>query len=81
MQSACSCVAGKTGYCNHSLALMLKMCKYSLFESTSTLYLHDDADNPTEACTPRQGSKPGTERGGGTLSLNQLWIYLSEEPN
>ena len=53
VQSTCSCVAGKTGYCNHSLALMLKMCKYSLFESTSTLDLHDDADNPTEACTSR----------------------------
>ena len=53
VQSTCSCVARKTGYCNHSLALMLKMCKYSLFESTSTHDLHDDADNPTKTCTSR----------------------------
>ena len=50
MESTCSCVAGKTGYCNHSLALMLTLCKFSLFESKST----QDADqNPEEACTSR----------------------------
>ena len=64
VQSTCSCVAGKTGYCNHSLALMLKMCKYSLFESTSTLDLHDDADNPTEACTSRLQTWHRKGRGG-----------------
>ena len=54
VQSTCSCVAGKTGYCNHALALMLKMCKYSLYESNSTLDLHDDADqNSKEACTSK----------------------------
>lgn len=30
VNSVCSCVAGKTGYCNHSLCLMLKLCKFSL---------------------------------------------------
>ena len=54
VQSTCSCVAGKTGYCNHALALMLKICKYSLYESKSTLDLHNEADqNSTEACTSR----------------------------
>ena len=33
---------------------MLKMCKFSLFESKSTLDLVNDADqNPEEACTSR----------------------------
>ena len=54
MESTCSCVADKTGYCNHSLALMLKICKFSLFESKSTEDLVNDADqNPEEACTSR----------------------------
>ena len=54
VESTCSCVAGKTGYCNHSLALMLKICKFSLFESKSTEDLVNDADqNPEEACTSR----------------------------
>ena len=54
VESTCSCVAGKTGYCNHSLALMLKLCKFSLFESKSTQDLVNDADqNPEEACTSR----------------------------
>lgn len=54
MKSTCSCVAGKTGYWNHSLALMRELCKFSLFESKSTQDLVNDADqNPEEACTSR----------------------------
>lgn len=34
--SKCSCVAGSLGYCNHSLALMLKACKFSLYGSQNT---------------------------------------------
>ena len=32
----CSCMACKTGYCNHSFALTLKIWKWSLFESENT---------------------------------------------
>ena len=54
IHSVCSCVAGKTGYCNHSLALMLKVSKYSLFQCKSTLDLRDENDeNPDMACTSR----------------------------
>ena len=28
--ASCSCVAGKVGFCNHVLALMLKICKFCL---------------------------------------------------
>ena len=52
VESTCLCVAGKTCYCNHSLAL--KICKFSLFESTSREELVNDAHpNPEEACTSR----------------------------
>ena len=52
VESICLCVAGKTGYCKHSLALMLKLCKLTLFQSKSTQDLFNDADqNPEEACT------------------------------
>ena len=54
VESTCSCAAGKTGYCNHSLALMLKLCKFSLFESKSTQGLVNLTDqNPEEASTSR----------------------------
>ena len=54
IHSVCSCVAGKTVYCNHSLALMLKVSKYSLFQCKSTLDLGDENDeNPDMACTSR----------------------------
>ena len=56
MESTCSCVAGKSGYCNHLLALMLKLCKFSLFESKSTQDLVNDADqNPEEAGMYQKG--------------------------
>ena len=44
LQSICSCVAGMIGYCSHLLALMLKLCKFSLFESQRTQDLVNDAD-------------------------------------
>ena len=47
-------MAGKTAYGNHALALMLKLFKYSLCESKSTLDLHDDDDeNRQQTCTSR----------------------------
>ena len=57
MESTYSCIVGKTGYCNHSLALMLKMCKFSLFKSKSTPDLVNHADqNPEEKCASRPQS-------------------------
>lgn len=32
MKATCSCVAGGVGYCNHILALLLKLCKFIIFE-------------------------------------------------
>lgn len=29
--ATCSCVAGLCGFCNHILALLLKVCQFSLF--------------------------------------------------
>ena len=36
LHSSCSCVSGKVGFCNHISALMLKICKFSLFEAKTT---------------------------------------------
>ena len=47
-----TCGAGKSGYCNHILALMLKVCKFSLFNCKKVTDLHDEEDeNPSTACT------------------------------
>ena len=57
-------MAGKTGYGNHALALMLKLCKYSLYESKSTLDLHDDVDeNSKQTYTSRLQTWHRKERG------------------
>ena len=42
--ASCSCVAGKVGFCNHVLALMFKMCKYTLFSATTTKDLSEEQD-------------------------------------
>lgn len=47
-----SCAAGKSGFCNHILALMMKVCKYSLYDCKDVRDLKDEEDeNPTTACT------------------------------
>ena len=40
------------GYCNHVLALMFKVCKFSLYDSKNTSDLCDEEDEqPDLACT------------------------------
>ena len=52
MHATCTCASGKFNSCNHTRALMLKICKYSLFESKTTENLNDEFDeNPSLACT------------------------------
>ena len=51
-KGACSCVAGKVGFCNHVLALMMKICKLNLYDCKDVFELDRDDDMlPTEACT------------------------------
>lgn len=51
-EASCTCVAGKVGLCNHVLALMLKLCKFSLYACSDTTQLDSEDDmNPTTACT------------------------------
>ena len=52
LDSNCTCVASKVGFCNHISALMLKICKFTLFEAKSTKDLCEEKDeNPELACT------------------------------
>ena len=47
-----TCAAGKSGFCNHILALMLKVGKYSLYDCQDVRDLkHEDDENPATACT------------------------------
>uniref|UniRef100_A0A6P8IVU1 Uncharacterized protein LOC116305611 n=1 Tax=Actinia tenebrosa TaxID=6105 RepID=A0A6P8IVU1_ACTTE len=52
IEACCTCVAGKVGLCNHVLALMLKLCKFSLYacNDIKDLDSEDDVD-PHVACT------------------------------
>ena len=64
MAASCTCAAGEVGYCNYTLALLLKICKYSLYESKTTEDLKDELDeNPALACTSKLQSSHKRTRG------------------
>ena len=69
--ACCSCVAGKVGFCNHVLALMFKLCKFSLFNCTSTKDLCKEEDqNSPLACTSQL--QQWHEKGGGSNVVPQI---------
>ena len=50
--ASCSCVAGQVGFCNHILALLLKLCKFTLYECKSVSDLDSEEDmQPKRSCT------------------------------
>ena len=79
LQSTCSC-ARKIGYCNHLLALMLKLCKISLFESKPTQDLVNNADqNPQEACTSKFQNWHRKGRGDTTVAQPLMDITVKNK--
>ena len=67
LDSNCTCVAAKVGFCNHISALMLKICKFTLLEVKSTKDLCEERDeNPDLACTS-QLQKWHKKRGGENI--------------
>jgi len=64
LDSGCTCIAGKVGFCNHISALMLKVGNFILFESKTTKDLHEENDeNPALACTSQL--QKWNKKGGG----------------
>ena len=46
----CSCAAGKVGFCNHVLALMMQLCKRTLYECKDTRDLNEDLNEEDDLC-------------------------------
>ena len=47
----CTCVAGAVDFCNHVLAFMMKVCKFTLYECKSVSDLENEDDmQPKQAC-------------------------------
>ena len=64
LDSSCSCVAGKAGFCNHISALMLKIYKFRLYKSKTTKDLRkEEEENPQLACTSQL--QQWNQKGGG----------------
>ena len=50
--ASCTCVAGQSRFCNHILALLMKICKLSLYGCKDVRELEEEDDmRPTKACT------------------------------
>ncbi|KAJ7391431.1 hypothetical protein OS493_018477 [Desmophyllum pertusum] len=50
--ASCSCVAGTVGFCNHILALLMKICKFTLYECKNVNELDNEDDmQQKQACT------------------------------
>ena len=70
--ACCSLVAGKVGFCNHVLALMFKLCNFSLFNCSTTKDLsEEDDDHVPLTCTSQlqQWHKKG---GGANIALQPI---------
>ena len=64
--------AGKSGFCNHILALMLQVCKFSLFHCQKVTGLKDEDDeNHSSACTSSLHPRNGSNRELKELPHNQ----------
>ena len=62
--ASCSCVAGRVGFCNHVLALMLKICKFTLFSCISTKDLVGEQDEQSSLACMSQ-LQQWHKKGGG----------------
>ena len=63
--------AGKVGFCNHVLAFMFKMCKFTLYNCTSIKELFEEQDQQSSlACTSQLQQWP--KKGGGKNIAPQL---------
>ena len=72
LHSSRTCVAGKVGFCNHISALMLKVCKFSLYKARTTKDLRKEEDeNP---CTSQL--QQWNKKGGGEIIVPQPVMEL-----
>ena len=67
LDSNCTCVAGKVGFCNHISALMLKICKFTLLEVKSTKDLCEEKDENPDLARTSQLQKWHKKRGGENI--------------
>ena len=78
LDSSCTCVAGKVGFCNHISALVLKICKFSLFKSKRTKDLRKEDENPQLACTSQL--QQWNQKGGGENIVPQAAVLKFFKP-
>ena len=75
-RACCSSVAGKVGFCNHVLALMFKMCKFTLYNCNSVNFLKRRTNNLPWLV--HHSYSNGTRKvGERTLHHSRLWKLRS----
>lgn len=78
--ACCSCVAGRVGFCNHVLALMMKVCLFSLYECKNTNDLINDGDvsQPKKACTSQLQQWHRKGRGTKITPQPAMDVYVTK---
>ena len=72
-------IAGSSGYCSHSLAFMLKACKFSLYGSQNTKDLENEGDQiPERACTSKLQTWHQKGRGETVYSQPVMDVVVSK---
>lgn len=66
--ATCSCIGGNVGYCNHVLAQMFKLCKFSLYSCKTTYDLCQKGDQILVAAYTLQLQKWHRKGGGSNIT-------------
>lgn len=75
--SKCSCVSGSLGYCDHSVAIMLKA--FSLYGSKNAYDLQNEADQiPEQACTSKLQTWRQKGRGETIFPQPEMDVVVSK---
>ena len=80
LDSSCTYVVGKAGFCNHISVLIFKTCKYTLFEAKTTKDLCQEKDENLElACTSQL--QRWHKKGGGENIVPQpvMVVYVTKK--
>ena len=74
----CSCVAGRVSFCNHALALMMKVCLFSFYECKNTNDLDDDVSQPKKIYTSQLQQWHRNGRGSKITPQPLMGVFITE---
>lgn len=78
----CTCVADSVGFCNHVLALMMKICKFTLYECKNVNDLDNEGDmQAKQSCTSmlQQWHRKGRGDTTAPQPVMEVFVYKTHQ--